>query len=94
LHDYQTVLNGLLAVDFYLHATEWKVADFVFDHQTKIALLTKQGCPLGMIPERGVDRICGMNSFSRREMERSQSLKWTIKAAEHFHSKESGDTLL
>ena len=51
-HNEKTVLNRLLAVDFYLDAIEWK-ADFVFDHQMKIALLTKQGCPLGMIPDRG-----------------------------------------
>ena len=52
LHSDPTVLNRLLAVDFYLDAIEWK-ADFVFDHQIKLALLTQQGCPLGMIPERG-----------------------------------------
>jgi len=50
-HTEPTVLNRLLAVDFYLDAIEW-TADFVFDHQMKIALLTEQGCPLGMIPER------------------------------------------
>lgn len=50
-HTDPTVLNRLLAVDFYLEVIQQ--ADFVFDHQMKIALLTQQGCPLGMIPERG-----------------------------------------
>jgi hypothetical protein len=49
-HTDPTVLNRLLAVDFYLETTP--CADFVFDHQMKIELLTRQGCPLGMIPER------------------------------------------
>jgi hypothetical protein len=52
LHGDKTILNRLLAVDFYLDAIGW-TADFVFDQQMKIALLTQQGCPLGMIPERG-----------------------------------------
>ena len=50
-HTDPTVLNRLLAVDFYLETTQ--CADFVFDHQMKIALLTQHGCPVGMIPERG-----------------------------------------
>ena len=50
-HSEKTVLNRLLAVDFYLDATQW-VAEFVFGHEMKIALLTKQGCPLPTIPER------------------------------------------
>ena len=50
-HTDLTVLNRLLAVDFYLETTQ--CADFVFDHQMKIALLTQHGCPVGMIPERG-----------------------------------------
>jgi len=51
LHDDKTVLNRLLAVDFYLEGIH--CADFVFDHEMKIAVLTQQGCPLGMIPQRG-----------------------------------------
>ena len=50
-HREKTVLDRLLAVDFYLDATQW-VAEFVFNHEMKIALLTKQGCPLPTIPER------------------------------------------
>lgn len=51
LHNDKTVLNRLLAVDFYLEDAQ--NADFVFDHEKKIAVLTQRGCPLGMIPQRG-----------------------------------------
>jgi hypothetical protein len=50
LHDDKTVLNRLLAVDFYLE--DMPNADFVFEHEMKIAVLTQQGCPIGMIPQR------------------------------------------
>jgi len=52
LHTDESVLNRLLAVDFYLDAINW-TADFVFDHEMKITLLTKLGCPLASVPERG-----------------------------------------
>jgi hypothetical protein len=51
-HSDETVLNRLLAVDFYLDAIAW-TAEFVFDHEMKIALLTKLGCPLPSLPHRG-----------------------------------------
>jgi hypothetical protein len=51
-HSPRTVLNRLLAVDFYLDARCWP-AEFVFEHERKIALFTELGCPLGAIPHRG-----------------------------------------
>lgn len=50
-HSYRTVLNRLLAVDFYLEALDWE-AEFLLDHATKIATLTEQGCPMHVIPHR------------------------------------------
>jgi hypothetical protein len=51
-HCPKTVLNRLLAVDFYLEARGWP-AEFVFDHEQKIALFTERGCPINAIPHRG-----------------------------------------
>ncbi len=51
-HSTKTILNRLLAVDFYLEARGWP-AEFVFDHEQKITLLTKRGCPTNAIPHRG-----------------------------------------
>jgi hypothetical protein len=51
-HQPETVLNRLLAVDFYLHARGWP-AEFVFDHELKITTLTEGGCPMKVLPHRG-----------------------------------------
>ena len=51
-HRPKTVLNRLLAVDFYLDARGWP-AEFVFDHEMKITTLTQRGCPLNAVPHRG-----------------------------------------
>lgn len=51
-HNPKTVLNRLLAVDFYLEARGWP-AEFVFEHEEKIALFTDRGCPVSAIPHRG-----------------------------------------
>jgi len=52
LHSPKTVLNRLLAIDFYLDACSWP-AEFVFDHEMKIQTFTQHGCPLNAIPHRG-----------------------------------------
>jgi hypothetical protein len=51
-HSPKTVLNRLMAVDFYLEASDWP-AKFVFEHERKIALFTDRGCPLAALPHRG-----------------------------------------
>jgi len=51
-HRPKTIVNRLLAVDFYLDACDWP-AEFVFDHEMKITALTQRGCPLNAIPHRG-----------------------------------------
>jgi hypothetical protein len=51
-HNPNTVLNRLLAVDFYFEARNWP-ARFVFDHAEKIELFTERGCPISSIPHRG-----------------------------------------
>jgi hypothetical protein len=92
-HRDATVLNRLLAVDFYLDATEWKAADFVFDHQTKIALLTKQGCPLGMIQERG-GRPYLWDEFLLKERWNDHNCpSGRSRPRNIFTGKKSGDTL-
>ncbi len=51
-HSPDTVLNRLLAVDFYVDGCAWP-SEFIFDHEMKIALLTGLGCPLHDIPHHG-----------------------------------------
>lgn len=51
-HSLKTVLNRLLAVDFYLDACGWP-SEFVFDHEQKIALFIERGCPISAITHRG-----------------------------------------
>src|SRR5215469_9235334 len=48
-HAPKTVLNRLLAMDFYLDARGWP-AEFVFDHEMKITTFTQRGCPLKCYP--------------------------------------------
>lgn len=50
-HPIETVRNRLLGVSFYLEARGWP-AEFVFDHEQKIALFLDQGCPLHLLPRR------------------------------------------
>jgi hypothetical protein len=51
-HDAETVLNRLLAATFYLEARGWP-AEFVFDHEVKVATLLDEGCPRDALPHRG-----------------------------------------
>ena len=51
-HNAETVLNRLLAVDFYLEARGWP-AEFAFDHDVKVATLLDDGCPRNAVPHRG-----------------------------------------
>ncbi|HEX5483790.1 MAG TPA: hypothetical protein VFZ08_14295 [Terriglobia bacterium] len=52
LHSAETVCVRLLAVNFYLEARAWP-ADFVFEHEQKIAAFRDLGCPLSALPKRG-----------------------------------------
>jgi len=51
-HRLATVQARLLGVDFYLEACGWP-AEFVLDHERKIATFTDAGCPLNALPQRG-----------------------------------------
>jgi hypothetical protein len=51
-HPLATAQARLLAVHFYLEARQWP-AEFVFDHQQKIAIFTDAGCPASTLPQRG-----------------------------------------
>ena len=51
-HRPETLLNRLLAVDFYLDACGWP-AEFIFDHEMKVTTLTAGGCPMSAIPHHG-----------------------------------------
>jgi hypothetical protein len=50
-HKLPTVQARLLGVHFYLEARKWP-AEFVFDHQEKIAIFTDAGCPSSTLPQR------------------------------------------
>jgi hypothetical protein len=50
-HPIVTVRNRLLGVSFYLEARGWP-AEFVFDHEQKIALFRDCACPLNLLPRR------------------------------------------
>jgi hypothetical protein len=50
-HPIETVRNRLLGVSFYLEARSWP-AEFVFDHEQKIALFVDHGCPVNLLPRR------------------------------------------
>lgn len=51
-HNLATVQARLLAVNFYLEARLWP-ADFIFDHEQKVATFTEAGCPSSALPRRG-----------------------------------------
>jgi hypothetical protein len=51
-HAIETVRWRLAAVSFYLEAKKWP-ADFIFDHEGKIAALAKIGCSRQLLPHRG-----------------------------------------
>ncbi len=50
-HANETIRTRLLTVNFYLEAIRWP-AEFVFDHQQKIARLRKLGCEPAFFPQR------------------------------------------
>ena len=51
-HALATVQTRLLAVNFYLEARQWP-AEFILDHQQKMATFRDAGCPSAALPERG-----------------------------------------
>jgi hypothetical protein len=51
-HAINTVRWRLAAVSFYLDARSWP-ADFIFEHEKKISVLLKIGCPRQVLPHRG-----------------------------------------
>jgi len=51
-HNLATVEARLLAVNFYLEARRWP-AEFIFDHEQKMATFCDAGCPSAALPERG-----------------------------------------
>jgi hypothetical protein len=51
-HAIHQVRWRLATVSFYLEARKWP-ADFIFDHDAKIAAFAKIGCPREVLPRRG-----------------------------------------
>jgi hypothetical protein len=51
-HALATVQARLLAVNFYLEARQWP-AEFILDHEQKMATFRDAGCPSAALPERG-----------------------------------------
>jgi hypothetical protein len=51
-HAFATVQARLLAVNFYLEARQWP-AEFILDHEQKMATFRDASCPSGALPERG-----------------------------------------
>ena len=51
-HSLATVEARLLAVNFYLEARQWP-AEFILDHEQKMATFRDAGCPSAALPERG-----------------------------------------
>jgi hypothetical protein len=51
-HTLATVQARLLAVNFYLEARRWP-AEFVLDHEQKVATFTEAGCSAAVLPQRG-----------------------------------------
>jgi hypothetical protein len=51
-HSLATVEARLLAVNFYLEARGWP-AEFILDHEQKMATFRDTGCPSGALPQRG-----------------------------------------
>lgn len=50
-HPIEMVRNRLLAVSFYLEAVRWP-AEFILDHEQKIAAFRDYGCPPSALPQR------------------------------------------
>lgn len=50
-HAIETVRTRLLGVNFYLEALRWP-AEFVFDHDQKVAAFRDYDCPLNDLPQR------------------------------------------
>ena len=51
-HPVETVRRRLLAVNFYLEATDWP-AQFFCEHEDKVAAFRRIGCPPNALPRRG-----------------------------------------
>ena len=51
VHPVETVRCRLLAVNFYLEARDWP-AEFILDHDGKVAALQRIGCSLDGLPQR------------------------------------------
>jgi hypothetical protein len=51
-HTLATVQARLLAVNFYLEARRWP-AEFMLDHEQKVATFTEAGCSVAVLPQRG-----------------------------------------
>src|SRR5205814_997899 len=51
-HAIQNVRWRLATVSFYLEAKKWP-ADFIFQHDEKLAAFDKLGCPRQLLPQRG-----------------------------------------
>jgi hypothetical protein len=51
-HTLSTVEARLLAVNFYLEARGWP-AEFIFDHEQKVATFRDADCPSAALPKRG-----------------------------------------
>jgi hypothetical protein len=60
-HPIETVRNRLLGMSFYLEVRGWP-AEFVFDHEQKIALFLEHACPLPVLPQRSGQPSCGKSS--------------------------------
>jgi hypothetical protein len=51
-HVLETIEARLVAVNFYIEACEWP-AQFVIDHEQKVAAFRDAGCPSAELPQRG-----------------------------------------
>ena len=51
VHPVETVRCRLLAVNFYLEARDWP-AEFILDHDGRVAVLQRIGCPVDALPQR------------------------------------------
>ena len=51
-HSLPTIQTRLLAADFYLSARKWP-AEFILDHEQKIAAFRGHECPVSVLPQRG-----------------------------------------
>ncbi len=84
-HRLATVQARLLGVDFYLEACGWP-AEFVLDHERKIATFTDAGCPLNALPQRGGKPICRSSSCSGCRTVASEWPWWISPTPEPFRN--------